>query len=161
MHDDHSTSPLDNQIPWPTLLTKPGSLNPTILSHPYPGSGTDDDPYQISFLPELDSATNPTSDPADPMRFPAWLRWTLCLSAAWTTFSVAFISSAYVGGVSGIAEEFGRPAQEVMWGVSLFLVGFVVGPLVWAPLSGMIFPPLFIPIPIPIYHLYWHGRGCE
>ena len=115
------------RIPWHILLTTPGYITPSMLSHSYTGAGTGDSPYLITFL---------DNDPGDPMHFSKRLRWTLCLAAGYVTFSVAFISSAYVGGVREMASEFGVSDERVMVGLSLFLMGFVLGPFGWAPGSG-------------------------
>ena len=69
-----------------------------MLVHEYRGAGSEDDPYLITFLDD---------DPGDPMPFPSWLRRTLCLVAGYVTFSVAFISSAYAGGVRDISKALG------------------------------------------------------
>jgi MFS family permease len=53
------------------------------------------------------------------------------------TFSVAFISSAYVSAIPEIALDFGGNPTVHTLGLSLFVVGFIVGPFFWAPLSGM------------------------
>ena len=119
--------PQSSKIPWYRLLTMPGYVDPLMVSHPYKGGGTSDSPYQITFLP---------NDPFDPMQFPFWLRWTLCLAAGYVTFSVAFISSAYAGGMREICQDLGGSAETVTLGLSLFLMGFILGPFIWAPCSG-------------------------
>lgn len=50
--------------------------------------------------------------------------------------AVAFVSSAYSGGIVEILTEFRQPEIVGVLGVSLFVLGFAVGPLVWAPMSG-------------------------
>ncbi|KAM7214802.1 Major facilitator superfamily domain containing protein [Rhypophila decipiens] len=119
------------RIPWIQILTRQGMLTPEMSSHAYAGSGTPDDPCIVTFLPD--------HDPRDPMRFPLWLRWTLCLAAAWVTFSVAFISSAYAGGVPSMSADLGVSPESATLGLSLFLFGFVLGPFLWAPCSATCF----------------------
>ena len=116
------------RIPWHKLLTVQGYVTPEMLAHQYTGAGLEDEPYLITFL---------DNDPGDPMQFPSWLRWTLCLAAGYVTFSVAFISSAYAGGVRAISEDLGVSAESATLGLSLFLVGFILGPFIWAPGSGI------------------------
>lgn len=53
------------------------------------------------------------------------------------TLSVAFSSSVYTGGIQEIIEEFRCTEEIATLGVSLFVLGFAIGPLVWAPLSEL------------------------
>ncbi|KAI1502210.1 major facilitator superfamily domain-containing protein [Biscogniauxia marginata] len=117
-----------SRIPWHKMLTVQGYVTPGMLSHEYRGAGTEDDPYLVTFLDD---------DPRDPMRFSPWLRWTLCLAAGYVTFSVAFISSAYASGVRDISRDLEVSPELVTLGLSLFLIGFVLGPFVWAPASEL------------------------
>lgn len=50
---------------------------------------------------------------------------------------MAFVSSAYSGGVREIIQEFGCSQEVVTLGISLFVLGFAIGPLLWAPLSEL------------------------
>lgn len=109
------------------MLLESDHITASILTHQYPGQGTYEDPFIVSFLCE---------DPGDPMQFSLRRRWIVCVAAGFTTFSVAFISSAYASGIPGISHEFGASVEMVTLGLSLFLVGFVLGPLIWAPGSG-------------------------
>lgn len=50
------------------------------------------------------------------------------------TLAVAFVSSAYSGGIEEILITF-RVSQEIgTLGISLFVLGFAIGPLIWAPM---------------------------
>ncbi|KAK4214351.1 major facilitator superfamily domain-containing protein [Rhypophila decipiens] len=129
-HSSRSSPPSrGTRIPWIQILTRQGVLTPEMLSHAYAGSGTPDDPSIVTFLPD--------HDPRDSMHFPLWLRWTLCLAAGWVTFSVAFISSAYAGGVPSMSADLGVSPESATLGLSLFLLGFVLGPFFWAPCSEL------------------------
>lgn len=55
--------------------------------------------------------------------------------AAVATMAVALASSAYSGGVQSLRADFGSSRELLIAGVSLFVVGFAFGPLLWAPLS--------------------------
>ncbi|PYI32567.1 bicyclomycin resistance protein [Aspergillus indologenus CBS 114.80] len=90
------------------------------------GTGTREDPYLIDWLPD---------DPQNPMAFPAWKKWALAALSASTTVAVTLASSAYTGGMAQIREEFGTANEVATLGVSLYVLGFAVGPLVWASLS--------------------------
>lgn len=113
-----------------TLRKLPWQINTTpfenILAEPYPGSGTEEDPYIIDWLHE---------DPEDPQKWPLSYRWITILIVSLTTLAVALSSSAYSGGIKPLIIEFGASQELLIAGVSLFVVGFAFGPLLWAPLS--------------------------
>lgn len=100
-----------------------------IVNHKYDGSGTEEDPYVVNWI-EL--------DPRNPQNFPKWKKWWLTGLVAIATLAVAFVSSAYTGGIQQILRQFNTSDEVVTLGVSLFVLGFAVGPLLWAPMSGMI-----------------------
>lgn len=54
---------------------------------------------------------------------------------AFITMSATYASSAYSSGTRAIAADFGVGTQTATLGTTLFLFGFGVGPLLWAPLS--------------------------
>ncbi|PYH83194.1 MFS general substrate transporter [Aspergillus uvarum CBS 121591] len=117
-----------NKIPFWRLLTDQGVVTQEILDHHYPGSGTDEDPYAVTWLPE---------DPRNPMQFSETKKWTFTMMMALATLAVALVSSAYTGGIIEIEEDFGIGTEVATLGVSLFVLGFAIGPLLWAPLSEM------------------------
>ena len=114
-------------IPWVKKLTVPGIVTPEILAHEWEGKGSRGSPYLVTFF---------DNDPVDPLQFPSSLQWTLCVAAGYVTFSVAFISSAYASGIPGISRDLGGSAESTTLGLSLFVLGFVFGPLIWGPTSG-------------------------
>ncbi|CAK9784753.1 putative MFS multidrug transporter [Cutaneotrichosporon oleaginosum] len=99
----------------------------TILNYPYKGSGTDEDPYIIDWLPE---------DAEDPQSWSQLWKWSQIVVASFATLAVALSSSAYTGGIPSLMEDFNKP-NSLFWtgGVSLFVLGFAFGPLLWAPAS--------------------------
>jgi MFS family permease len=56
---------------------------------------------------------------------------------AMATLTVSFCSSAYSGGLLQIVTEFGASQTLVTAGLSLFVLGFALGPLIWAPTSEL------------------------
>lgn len=110
------------------LILTQGILTPEIESHRYKGAGTEDDPYIVKWIP---------NDPRDPQNFSGARKWTVTGVVAIATLAVAFVSSAYSGGTRQIIEEFGVSQEVGILGVSLFVLGFAIGPLLWAPLSEM------------------------
>lgn len=71
------------------------------------------------------------------MLFSELRKWGLTAIVAIATLAVAFCSSAYSGAADQIILEFGCSEEVVILGVSLFVLGFAVGPLLWAPLSEL------------------------
>ncbi|PRP84504.1 hypothetical protein PROFUN_05839 [Planoprotostelium fungivorum] len=113
-----------------TLVWKPWRLYRTnydkIRSHHYDGLGTFQEPFIVDWMPE---------DPEHPIKFPKWYKWVITFIVAISTFVVAFCSSAYSGGTREIMITFRATLIQFILGVSLFVLGFALGPLLWAPLS--------------------------
>jgi multidrug resistance protein len=51
--------------------------------------------------------------------------------------AVAFVSSAYTGGIDQIIRGFEIGEEVATLGVSLFVLGFAIGPVIWAPMSEL------------------------
>ncbi|KAJ5167125.1 Major facilitator superfamily multidrug transporter mdrA [Penicillium canariense] len=132
--NDHRHAPEKIESTLPTtisyfrLVFDQGVVTQQIADHPYPGSGTEDDPYAVTWIPD---------DPRNPMGFSEVKKWSFTAIVAIATLAVALVSSAYTGGVAEIEEEFGIGNEVATLGVSLFVMGFAIGPLLWAPLSEL------------------------
>ena len=101
-------------------------VTPEVLHYQYDGSGSIEDPYNVEFIPR---------DPRNPLGFSMFKKWTITVLIAFATLAVSFASSAYSGGVAEIMQEFKCSEEVATLGVSLFVLGFAIGPLLWAPLS--------------------------
>ncbi|KAF7558867.1 hypothetical protein G7046_g5295 [Stylonectria norvegica] len=110
------------------LIFDQAGVNQAVLDYKYVGQGTHENPYQVEFLPE---------DPRDPMTFSNTKKWTITVMQAIATLAVAFVSTAYSGGLSELIIQFRVSTEVVILGMSLFVLGFAVGPLLWAPLSEL------------------------
>lgn len=108
------------------LLYDQAGVTHEVLHHDYPGDGTPESPYLVEFIP---------NDPRNPMSFSKAKKWSITILNAIATLAVAFASSAYSGGAAEITIYFGISQTVTILGVSLFVVGFAIGPLFWAPLS--------------------------
>jgi multidrug resistance protein len=117
-----------SKIPFWRVVIDQGVVTPEMITHIYPGSGTEEDPYVISFLP---------NDPRNPMLWSRPKKWSICLIVAVSVLAVAFASSAYTGGIEQVIFKFHASTEVVTLGVSLFVLGFAIGPLLWAPLSEL------------------------
>ncbi|EEQ30030.1 MFS siderochrome iron transporter 1 [Microsporum canis] len=125
MESEKSTQ---RKIPHWRQVTDPGAVTPEIINYPYSGSGTEEDPYLVQWIP---------NDPRNPMNYSAVKKWSITFVVAIATLAVAMISSAYTGGAIKIAREFRADAEVITLGVSLFVLGFAIGPLIWAPMSEL------------------------
>lgn len=94
----------------------------------YTGSGTEDDPYIVQWV---------AHDPRDPQQFSQATKWFYTAVAAIATLAVALLSSAYTGGVQEIIAEFEISNEIATLGLSVFVLGFAIGPFLWAPLSEL------------------------
>ncbi|CAF3418906.1 unnamed protein product [Rotaria socialis] len=99
-----------------------------IVAHQYRGEGTHDTPFIVDWI---------TNDPENPQTWRKVYKWLLTVFVSLTTLSVAFCSSAYVGNFEGVMKEFGSSVEVTTLGISLFILGFSLGPLLWAPFSEM------------------------
>ncbi|KAI1465058.1 MFS general substrate transporter [Daldinia caldariorum] len=103
-------------------------ITPAVRAWRYKGSGTAEDPFIVDFLPE---------DPKNPMKFSVWKKWGITALQAIAVLAVTFVSTAYSGGIGEVIREFKVSEEIAILGISLFVLGFAVGPLLWAPLSEM------------------------
>ncbi|EMC92415.1 hypothetical protein BAUCODRAFT_77726 [Baudoinia panamericana UAMH 10762] len=84
-----------------------------------------------SFLVDWDGP----NDPGNPHNMPQSRKWTITIVAALMTFVVSFGSSVFSTATTVTAEQFGVSEEVMILSVSLYVVGFACGPLVWGPLS--------------------------
>ncbi|KAL4779636.1 major facilitator superfamily domain-containing protein [Aspergillus varians] len=130
--DDQDSPPIEGpvsrKIPFWRKVVDQGAVTQEVIDFQYAGSGTEEDPYSVIWIPD---------DPRNPMEFSNTLKWALTGMAAIATLAVALVSSAYTGGIREIEAEFGIGSEVATLGVSLFVLGFAIGPLLWAPLSEM------------------------
>ncbi|KAK3203612.1 hypothetical protein GRF29_106g82664 [Pseudopithomyces chartarum] len=115
-------------IPHFKLILEQGVVTDEIVNWDYEGSGTEEDPYVVEWI---------ENDPRNPMEWSQTKKWVGCVCMAFATLTVAFCSSAFSGGIQQILREFGASQEIVTLGVSLFVLGFALGPLLWAPFSEL------------------------
>ena len=75
-------------------------------------------------------------DPAMPLNFPQWKKWLLVGLLSAITLVTPFASSILSPGIAALSREFDNH-QDIVGAmtVSIYLLGYVVGPLFLAPLS--------------------------
>ncbi|EHK21769.1 uncharacterized protein TRIVIDRAFT_191922 [Trichoderma virens Gv29-8] len=99
-----------------------------LLEFPYAGSGTQDDPYVVNFIPD---------DAGNPYNWSTALRCVITIIAGGGTLATSFASTAFTGTLFELESDLGASTELITAAVSLFVLGFAVGPLLWAPLSEM------------------------
>lgn len=109
-------------------IVDPGAVTPALANYPWPGSGTPEDPFIVSWI---------DSDPRNPVLWSSLKKWTITFLVGFATLALALISSAYTGGIDQMIAQFRVGEEVITLGVSLFVLGFAIGPLLWAPLSEM------------------------
>ncbi|KAI0484936.1 polyamine transporter 1 [Xylariaceae sp. FL0804] len=91
-------------------------------------------------------------DPYRPLNWPLHKKVSTTLLYGLVTMTATWASSSYSAGTSQIADQFGVGRQVATLGTTLFLLGFGLGPLVWAPLSEVygrraaVLTPMFVAI---------------
>lgn len=91
----------------------------------YDGRGTEEDPFVVEFQKD---------DPGNPMNWSQFRKWFITAIVTLSVFAVTFTSSAYSVSAEGIVGEFDISTEVFILGVSLFVLGFAIGPAVWGPL---------------------------
>jgi hypothetical protein len=74
-------------------------------------------------------------DPENPKNWSFAFKWYCTMVVALTCFVVAFASSVITADIGGMAEELHASNEVALLSVTLFVVGFGIGPLAFAPLS--------------------------
>ncbi|KAF9630272.1 Major facilitator superfamily [Lasiodiplodia theobromae] len=110
------------------LLADQALLTPHVLSSSFHGQGTETEP----FIVEWDD-----HDPRNPQGWAKWYKWIITVVVAIASLAVSFCSSAYSGGIADMMRDFDISREVAVLGLSLFVVGFALGPLLWAPLSEL------------------------
>ncbi|KAI0362712.1 MFS general substrate transporter [Trametes cingulata] len=94
----------------------------------YPGRGTHADPHVVDW---------DLGDPENPYNWPKRRKWAITLQVALAAFGATFCSSCYSGGMAAMDQDLHISLVVGILGVSLFVVGFGLGPLLFAPLGEL------------------------
>ena len=117
-----------NRLPHIQLMLDHGHVDDSIANYPYSGSGTPEEPFIVDWLEH---------DRRNPMLFSKGLKWLWTMLVAFSTFTVAFTTSAYTASPTGVLDEFDVSHEVFALGLSVFVLGLALGPLIWAPLSEL------------------------
>ena len=112
--------------PWRTQITD----FEAIISAKYRGSGTKDDPFVVQWLDH---------DPENPKSYDIWHKCAITALIAFTTLCISLASSAYTGAAESIIRDFHCSEEIYILGLSVMVLGFAVGPLIWAPCKSLLF----------------------
>ncbi|KAK1144768.1 Synaptic vesicle transporter SVOP [Aspergillus melleus] len=77
-------------------------------------------------------------DPDNPKNWSKAYKWWCTIVVAFTCFVVAFASSVITADLEGVAEDFHVSREVTMLPITVFVVGFGVGPMLFAPLSEVV-----------------------
>ncbi|KAG6833185.1 hypothetical protein H0H87_010247 [Tephrocybe sp. NHM501043] len=91
----------------------------------YPGEGTSYSPYVVDWAP---------NDPDNPYNWTKTRKWFITMQLALCTWTVSFGSSSYTGGIQDAMRDLNISNDVAILGISLYVLGFALGPLVFAPM---------------------------
>ena len=74
-------------------------------------------------------------DPENPQNFSRSRKWLITIATGLMTFVVSFGSSVFSTVTEVTSQEFGVTSEVMILGVSLYVLGFACGPLIWGPMS--------------------------
>lgn len=76
-------------------------------------------------------------DPGNPMNWGKRYKWTMTGILAGMTFVTTFTSALFSTAIDATSRKFHVSTEVMTLGTSLFLVGFMFGPILWGPLSEL------------------------
>ncbi|KZO99103.1 MFS general substrate transporter [Calocera viscosa TUFC12733] len=76
-----------------------------------------------------------TNDPENPKNWGRWKRWYITMFGGLLTLNASFASSAPAGILGQLIEEWHISTEVATLLIAIFVVGYCVGPIFWAPLS--------------------------
>ncbi|PWN49033.1 putative mfs-multidrug-resistance transporter [Violaceomyces palustris] len=99
------------------------------------------------------------NDPENPQNWSNTRKWVITLVAATLTINVTFSSTAPASATMKIAREYGLSQTVATLVTSLFLCGYVLGPIVWSAASELYGRRLIFIISIAMYVLFILGQA--
>jgi hypothetical protein len=121
-----------------------------IMEANYQGGGTSGDPFIVRWL---------DNDPEDPQTYSTWFKITNLIICGLMCFCITLASSAYTAVAKQVMQEFNCSREVFLVGLSLMLVGFAVGPVLFAPLSEA-FGRRNVVLATLAIHTLWAGLCC-
>ena len=115
-------------ISLPRLVVDQKRITPAVEAHQYDGSGTTEDPYVVTWIP---------NDAGNPQTWSKSFKWIVTFIVAFECLAMAFTSSVYSGTIRELRADLSTSTDLLTAGLSLYVLGFALGPLLWAPLSEL------------------------
>jgi multidrug resistance protein len=103
-------------------------ITPEVENYQYPGSGTPEAPFVVTWLPQ---------DAGNPLTWSKGFKWFVTSVVAMQCLAMAFTSSVYSGTIRELRADLTNSTELLTAGLSLYVLGFALGPLLWAPLSEL------------------------
>ncbi|KAK6087437.1 major facilitator superfamily transporter [Seiridium cupressi] len=127
---EHRDPALDVNLPYRTLSPNANMAEYTTEQPdgmiPIHEAKTNKDYKLVAFVP---------NDPENPKNWSKGYKWYCTMVVAITCFVVAFASAVITADVAAPAEELGVSEEVSLLAITVFVIGFGVGPMVFAPLS--------------------------
>lgn len=117
----------------------------------YAGKGTHEDPYVVDYL---------QNDTQDALKFSKPRKWTIALSQAMSFFAVTFSSSVYASGIPQVMQHFHVSEEVAILGLSFYVLGFAIGPILWAPMSEVYGRKLTFMLSYTVYVAFSVAAPC-
>lgn len=99
-------------------------------THAYDGLGTMGNPFVVEFH---------EGDSGNPMNWSSFRKWGIAAIVTLSVFAVTFTSSAYSQSSIELMQDLNMGSEIFILGLSLFVLGFAIGPALWGPLVGILF----------------------
>ncbi|KAI2794319.1 Major facilitator superfamily multidrug transporter FLU1 [Penicillium oxalicum] len=96
---------------------------------PYPPPLPDKEEYVVEF--------SGIDDPLHPQNWPTSKKLLTAIILSWTTLNSTFTSSIYSAAIHSVSSQFHISSEVSTLGLSLYVLGFAMGPIVWAPFSEL------------------------
>ena len=112
------------RIPFFRQVFNKTGITPEVQKWDYAGSGTDEDPYMVTWI---------DGDPRNPMLYSGVVKWSVTMVVAIATLAVSFCASAFSGGAEEVVKFFDTSEEIFTLGLSLFVLGFAIGESIIRP----------------------------
>jgi len=86
-------------------------------------------------IEEKSLVTFTINDKENPKNWSKAYKWWCTMTVALVCFSVAFNSAVITANIAAPAEEYHVSQEVALLSITVYVIGFGIGPLVWAPLS--------------------------
>ncbi|OKO93842.1 hypothetical protein PENSUB_12121 [Penicillium subrubescens] len=98
-------------------------------TYAYDGLGTMQDPFVVEFY---------EGDSENPMNWSSFRKSAIAAIVTLSVFAVTFTSSAYSESSIELMQDLKMGSEIFILGLSLFVLGFAIGPALWGPLVGLL-----------------------